>query len=122
MPRGQTARRRNHFEYADDGIPVSYTHLDVYKRQVQDSLAGIRTVQSFSNEDIEMCIRDRHEAIDRHKLPHNQIIIDLGVKKTLIAFAEFFRLYIFIGERLDCPCLLYTSTFGSSNDYTHCCG
>ena len=44
-PDGRRASAANSFLFAVHGIPVSYTHLDVYKRQLQnnDAFAGIIT-------------------------------------------------------------------------------
>ena len=55
--------------------PVSYTHLDVYKRQILEFLRGFNTKNVFSGLEVayrgmadafagvEMCIRDRYEEL-----------------------------------------------------------
>ena len=49
---------------ADDAVPVSYTHLDVYKRQVSSdgTLVGIVTADDVFDVSIEEATEDFHKS------------------------------------------------------------
>ena len=84
---GGKTKYTDHVEFAvgqeyttDGGTPVSYTHLDVYKRQVLRFLSNVplpeteayegveRLVDLATLHELKMCIRDRHFAFQQfHK-------------------------------------------------------
>ena len=103
---------------ADEYYPVSYTHLDVYKRQVS-KLAEIFRKHDISSVEVlymKMCIRDRKHTIGVIALANRRPIVSDEVKYEIareLGFADKIQVGADGYDYGDITtCLLYTSCPG----------
>ena len=69
--------------------PVSYTHLDVYKRQELISVTGVKDVDSFNEQEVELLTEGGELRIEGNELRITKLSLDEGqviVEGEIVAF------------------------------------